>query len=235
MNKQKTMIGSVRLNVVRDGRMVAFVTVILLLALAEGLICDGSSLQAARSLNPGAPLRRRDQRPLAGRPARADAVAGRRPAVPHARDDRRVVEGIHTKASAGNCFMMWMTLLGPDVIEMLTWKYVTNLARDLLLSILTLANHDPNATLAPRNQREFDAVRHAFTLGVHNLFLLAFKPRNGAWMKSRSPRAETCRRSRADLRLVALLGGIGVGLVGGFLGSLPRAGDRARRGHLGRR
>jgi hypothetical protein len=124
-------------------------------------------------------------------------------------------EGIQTEAS-GRKARMWLTLAVPDYVEMLTWRYFPKLTRDLLLSVITLANNDPSATPHPRNGREFDAVRHVVTLGLENLFLLAFKRKNWGLMKdasSLSPLLEL-------IFLWSLLLGTGVGALGGLVGSL---------------
>ncbi|MGZ4334859.1 MAG: hypothetical protein ACXVRJ_11390 [Gaiellaceae bacterium] len=124
-------------------------------------------------------------------------------------------EGIQTEAS-GRKARMWLTLAVPDYVEMLTWRYFTKLGRDVLLSIITLANHDHSATPRPRNRREFDAVRHLITMGLHNLFLLAFKRKNWGLMKdasSLSPLLEL-------IFIWSLLIGTGVGALGGLVGSL---------------
>ena len=124
-------------------------------------------------------------------------------------------EGIQTEAS-GRKARMWLTLAVPDYVEMLTWRYFPKLSRDLLLSVITLANNDPSATPHPRNGREFDAVRHVVTLGLENLFLLAFKRKNWGLMKdasSLSPLLEL-------IFLWSLLLGTGVGALGGLVGSL---------------
>jgi hypothetical protein len=124
-------------------------------------------------------------------------------------------EGIQTEAS-GRKARMWLTLAVPDYVEMLTWRYFPKLSRDLLLSVITLANNNPSATPHPRNGREFDAVRHVVTLGLENLFLLAFKRKNWGLMKdasSLSPLLEL-------IFLWSLLLGTGVGALGGLVGSL---------------
>src|SRR5439155_9135353 len=126
------------------------------------------------------------------------------------------LEGIHTKASSSNCFMMWLTLAGPDYAEMLTWKYLIGTTRNLLLSILTLANHKtPPGGGTARNREEFDGVRHVVTLGLHNLFLLAFKRKNWGVMANggMGPMVEL-------IFLWSLLIGTGVGILSGFVGSL---------------
>ncbi len=51
-------------------------------------------------------------------------------------------QGIHTKASGGNIFLMWVTLFLPDFIEAVIYKQVSLIARDLVLSLLTLINYD---------------------------------------------------------------------------------------------
>ena len=124
-------------------------------------------------------------------------------------------EGIQTEAT-GRKARMWLTLAVPDYVEMLTWRYFPKLTRDLLLSVITLANNDPSATPHPRNGREFDAVRHVITLGLENLFLLAFKRKNWGLLKdasSLSPLLEL-------IFLWSLLLGTGVGALGGLVGSL---------------
>jgi hypothetical protein len=52
-------------------------------------------------------------------------------------------EGIHSKASFGNCAKMWSaTLLIPDLFEMYIYKGVADLVRDTLLTGITLRNYD---------------------------------------------------------------------------------------------
>ena len=96
-------------------------------------------------------------------------------------------ERVHTKAAFGLCFKEWLTLAGPDYAEMLSYKYFTGLARDLLLSILTLINHkapDADGTAHPRNREEIDAVRDIIVLGLQNLVLaLGFNRKNWGLLK----------------------------------------------------
>ena len=96
-------------------------------------------------------------------------------------------ERVHTKAAFGLCFKEWLTLAGPDYAEMLSYKYFTGLARDLLLSILTLINHkapDTDGTAHPRNREEIDAVRNIIVLGLQNLVLaLGFDRKNWGLLK----------------------------------------------------
>src|SRR5262249_29148029 len=52
-------------------------------------------------------------------------------------------EGIHHKARFWNCFKMWFfTLLVPDFFEMYIYKSSADIARDGLLTLLTLRNYD---------------------------------------------------------------------------------------------
>ena len=124
-------------------------------------------------------------------------------------------EGFQTEATGGR-FGNWITLAGPDYVEMLIWRYVTKLSRDVLLSVITLMNHDQDATPTPRNVREFDAVRHALTIGIHNLFLLAFSRKDWGLMKDASSKAPLLEL----IFLWSLAIGTGVGLLAGFVGSL---------------
>src|SRR5205823_3357288 len=132
-------------------------------------------------------------------------------------------EGVHTKASCGNCTMMWLTLVGPDYGEMLSYRYLIGAARNLILSVLTLMNHVPPASgtpdqnaaaVHPRNREEFDGLRHACMIGFLNLYLLAFKREDWGIMK-----AGDTAPLWFDLGVWTALGGIGVGSLGGLLGS----------------
>ena len=125
-------------------------------------------------------------------------------------------ERVHTKAAFGLCFKEWLTLAGPDYAEMLSYKYFTGLARDLLLSILTLINHkapDTDGTAHPRNREEIDAVRDIIVLGLQNLVLaLGFDRKNWGLLKpggDYGPMAE-----------FFLIWGVLMGTIVGFLGGL---------------
>ena len=125
-------------------------------------------------------------------------------------------ERVHTKAAFGLCFKEWLTLAGPDYAEMLSYKYFTGLARDLLLSILTLINHkapDTDGTAHPRNREEIDAVRDIIVVGLQNLVLaLGFDRKNWGLLKSGGdygPMAE-----------FFLIWGVLTGTIVGFLGGL---------------
>ncbi|HEX6559571.1 MAG TPA: hypothetical protein VF021_08910 [Longimicrobiales bacterium] len=50
-------------------------------------------------------------------------------------------EGMHTKVNAQNWFAMWLTLMGPDVLETIIYRQVSATAREGLLSFFTLLNY----------------------------------------------------------------------------------------------
>ena len=128
-------------------------------------------------------------------------------------------EGVQTKAAFGLCFKEWLTLAGPDYAEMLSYKYFTELARDLLLSILTLINHKPgeDGVAHPRNREEIDAIRNIVVMGLQNLVLaLGFDRKNWGLLKpggDYSPMAEF-------FLLWGLLMGTIAGFAGGLIGSI---------------
>ena len=126
-------------------------------------------------------------------------------------------EGIHTKASPGNRFLMWLTLAGPDFAEMLSYRWWTGMVRDLVLSVLTLINHKPPANESdphPRNREEIDAVRNVVVVGLHNLFLLLFKREDWGLIKSGGDASPAV----SIFVFWSLIGGIGAGGLSGLLG-----------------
>lgn len=52
------------------------------------------------------------------------------------------IPGVHTKTTAGNGFLQWLTLLGGDAINAFTVHTVTQAVRNLSLSLFTLINYD---------------------------------------------------------------------------------------------
>ena len=128
-------------------------------------------------------------------------------------------EGVQTKAAFWLCVKEWLTLAGPDYAEMLSYKYFSELARDLLLSILTLINHKPGegGTPHPRNREEIDAVRNIIVLGLQNLFLaVAFDRKDWGLLKPTNDYSPML----AFIFEWGFLWGTVVGLVGGTLGCL---------------
>jgi hypothetical protein len=75
------------------------------------------------------------------------------------------LESTQTRVGPGNWFLFWLTLVGPDLGEVLITHLAVHALRDLLLSILTLSNH----TLASgdarkaQNRLEVDGVVAVFT------------------------------------------------------------------------
>ncbi|MFO1271639.1 MAG: hypothetical protein U1F50_08190 [Rubrivivax sp.] len=51
------------------------------------------------------------------------------------------LEGVHTKAPFGNCFLQWLTLLGADALNAFTIHTVTQAVRSVSLSLFTLINY----------------------------------------------------------------------------------------------
>lgn len=56
------------------------------------------------------------------------------------------LEGMHTRTNAKNCFLMWLTLVGPDLGEVVAYRATLVTLRDILLSFLTLRNHEQPTT-----------------------------------------------------------------------------------------
>jgi hypothetical protein len=111
-----------------------------------------------------------------------------------------------------------MTLLGPDLAEMLVYKYFTEAARDFTLSLLTLLNMKTDAPEGqkPRNHEEIDGVANAFVILFQNLQLLIFR-REDYLQPFQGPLA-----GQQAVKLFVewmLLIGTGFGLMGGMLGA----------------
>jgi len=175
--------------------------------------------------------------PLARDQPRTDAGGGLDGLLfPHARHARRrSFEGIHTKASTGNCFMMWLTLAGPDVGEMLTWKvpHESRGATSSSRSSRSRNNDPPSGRLGHirATGRNSTQSGNAITLLLHNLFLLAFKRKElGCVMVAEPSGPEHVAARRDDLPLVAPRRDRPSALVGGF----PRLACSARRSHATR-
>jgi hypothetical protein len=128
-------------------------------------------------------------------------------------------EKVHTKAAFWLCVKEWLTLAGPDYAEMLSYKYFTETARDLLLSILTLANHKPgeNGVAHPRNREEIDAIRNIIVMGLQNAVLaISFDRKEWGLLKPGNDYSPML----AYFLEWGLLVGTLIGLVGGTLGCL---------------
>jgi hypothetical protein len=91
-------------------------------------------------------------------------------------------EGIHSKASFGNCAKMWAgTLLIPDLFEMYIYKGVADLVRDTLLTGITLRNYDGPSGAPdsgpdnrPLNSYKIDAPTDLAVLGMDYIMNAVF-------------------------------------------------------------
>jgi hypothetical protein len=131
------------------------------------------------------------------------------------------LEGRQTSGS--NQFSEWLTLSGPDVAEMLTYKYFAESARDFTLSLLTLLNNDPGAPpeQRPRNHEEIDGVTNAFVILFQNLMMLLFS-RQDYLQPFQGPSAGQ-QRETLFLKWMLLIG-TGFGLLGGVVGAAAALG-----------
>lgn len=68
------------------------------------------------------------------------------------------LEGIHSRVSARNGFLYWLTLAGPDLGEVVVTHVGVHMLRDALLSVLTLLNHETLPGRSPHNRHELDGV-----------------------------------------------------------------------------
>ena len=128
-------------------------------------------------------------------------MVARRPDLP----DAARLPGARSRASrrrrTGRKARMWLTLAVPDYVEMLTWKYFTKLARDLLLSIITLANNDPSATPhAPEPAASSTPSATSITLGLAQPVPARVQAQE---LGPDEGRVEPLAAARADLPLVA--------------------------------
>jgi len=94
------------------------------------------------------------------------------------------IEGRHSKTNAGNQIAYWLTLLASDTFSALKVSIGANLARDLLLEIVTLINYDgpggppDGADTRPRNFEYSDSMISAWGLLTDWLFMRHIMPRD---------------------------------------------------------
>jgi hypothetical protein len=75
------------------------------------------------------------------------------------------MEGRHTEGAADQNARMWLTLAGPDLGEMLWYRYLATRGREVILSGLTLANHrKARAGPGPTNREHVAGFADAFCL-----------------------------------------------------------------------
>jgi hypothetical protein len=127
-------------------------------------------------------------------------------------------EGMHTKVSAYNWFMMWLTLVGPDLGEVVAYNSAFNGLRDLLLSFMTLLNYEQPANPAterrPQNRLELDGVADPF-VSLFGKFLMLIIPKEDYCHPFQSG-----DQALKMLVFWQLFGSTIFGLIGGFVGSL---------------
>lgn len=86
------------------------------------------------------------------------------------------LEGRHTEGGGSQNAQAWLTLMGPDVGEMLWYRYLTTRARNVVLAGITLINHDPNANPEPDNRGHAAGMADVFTM-FSSLIMVALYPR----------------------------------------------------------
>lgn len=124
-------------------------------------------------------------------------------------------EGMHTRVSFANWFLMWLTLVGPDMGEMIIYNSTAGGLRDLILSFMTLRNHtgspSSDSSYMAQNYKEVSGVMGPFISLASKLHVMSV------------PREDYCHPFQeggaARLWLLwMLLAGIGFGLLGGLVG-----------------
>jgi hypothetical protein len=125
-------------------------------------------------------------------------------------------QGIHTKASAGNIFAFWFTLVAGDIINWASPMLLTGSIRDFFLSMFTLINFGGPRD-GPSTLPEKPAENHNEIAGVSGLIVSLFT----MWLASFVERKDYVNPTKAPGNVIAiwLLGGIGMGFAGGLLGA----------------
>jgi murein DD-endopeptidase MepM/ murein hydrolase activator NlpD len=128
-------------------------------------------------------------------------------------------QGFHTKGDLGENTAFYFLLFVSDVINMASEGLIAETLRDAVLSFLTIINYDssvgdsPSADNRPDNRSQIDGVVGLFTF-LSTWFL--FKK-----LVDRGDYGIQAGNARAKLFLAyELAGGLGLGLVGGALGTL---------------
>lgn len=136
------------------------------------------------------------------------------------------MEGMHTKVSFKNCFLMWLTLVGPDLGEGIAYRSVLVGLRDLVLSFLTLRNHEHPTTSGVR--RPSNRLESA---GFVAPFVSLFSWLNRLFVPKKSFGIENL--GQGEVLLPWLMGAPIMGIFGSILGhvltehAIARAGDWA--------
>jgi len=130
-------------------------------------------------------------------------------------------QGKHSAASSGNFRRFWITVVLHDIFKLAGPITITNLVRDVVLTILTLINADGSDDKSQNHKEIASFVGLSTTL--HTLLLVKLIPRADYVNPSLAP---------ARLWLMWLLGGLGAGLLAPVAGVLTAA-PFARKFHWG--
>jgi hypothetical protein len=125
-------------------------------------------------------------------------------------------QGMHTKASAGNAFAFWFTLLVGDIVNWSSPILLTGSLRDLLLDIFTLINFGGPRD-GPSSLPDRPAENHNEIAGVSGLVVTLFT----MWLASFVDRKDYVHPGKAPGKVFAiwLLGGLGMGYAANLLGA----------------
>lgn len=136
------------------------------------------------------------------------------------------MEGMHTRVSAKNCFLMWLTLVGPDLGEGVAYRATLVGLRDLVLSFLTLRNHEqPTTPGVDKPSNRFESA------GFVAPFVTLFSSLNRLFVPKTSFGIENL--GQAEVLLPWLVGAPIMGIFGSLLGhvlsehAVAKAGDFA--------
>lgn len=130
------------------------------------------------------------------------------------------LEGTHRDPTPWNWLMMWLTLLGPDLGEVVAYRSVLNALRDLVLETMTLRNDVTATNPATGDTRPAENHQHVDTWV--GLFGALF----GKFLVMLVPREDYCHPfdNGEHFAKAALFWGVFVGfpfgLMGGLLGNL---------------
>jgi hypothetical protein len=130
------------------------------------------------------------------------------------------LEGTHRNPTAGNWLTMWLTLLGPDLAEVVTYHTIVNVLRDVVLETMTLRNDVTATNPATGDTRPAENHQHVDT------WVAIFGALFGKFRVMLIPRENYCHPfdNGEHFAVTALfwgvLSGFPFGLMAGLLGNL---------------
>ncbi len=130
------------------------------------------------------------------------------------------LEGTHRDPTPWNWLMMWLTLLGPDLGEVVTYRAILNALRDIVLETMTLRNDVTATNPATGDTRPAENHQHVDT------WVGAFGALFGKFLVMLVPRDNYCYpfKSGEHFATVGLFYGVLLafpfGLMAGLLGNL---------------